>query len=423
MTPWIIFLPLAAATFGLGQTPWLAAAYEHMQFARTAHIVLGAVLVFVLAFIYTAYVLDPERAAETLQEQGGAIPGVSPGEPTADHLDRVVTLTTAIGAVWLVAISFLPEALVAGGVLLPYKMGGGSALIVVCTILDIRTQVRDLSARRSWGRTPMRLILLGPPGAGKGTQAQRLVAKHGIIQLSTGEMLRAAAAAGTPVGLQAKEIMASGGLVSDEIVIGIISDRLDQPDMKNGFILDGFPRTVPQAAALDELLKHKHIKLDAVVELRVNESALLQRVETRVAEMRARGEEVRVDDTPEVLAKRLAQYRSLTEPLIHYYSERRKLLTVDGMMTIEQVTREIGRILAAVAATDAKAAARKAAAKRAKAAEGGPKAGQSRPGRPPKGQKRPPKRRQRSLPRPPKGRGPARPAKPGKKVTKRRAKR
>jgi adenylate kinase len=214
----------------------------------------------------------------------------------------------------------------------------------------------------------MRLILLGPPGAGKGTQAQRLVAKHGIIQLSTGDMLRAAVAAGTPVGLQAKEVMASGGLVSDEIVISIISDRLDQPDMKNGFILDGFPRTVPQAAALDDLLKKKHIKLDAVVELRVNESALLQRVETRVAEMRARGEEVRIDDTPEVLAKRLAQYRSLTEPLIHYYSERRKLLTVDGMMTIEQVTREINRILAAVAATDAKAAAKKASAKRAKPA-------------------------------------------------------
>src|SRR5690349_14479979 len=212
----------------------------------------------------------------------------------------------------------------------------------------------------------MRLILLGPPGAGKGTQAQRLVAKHGIVQLSTGDMLRAAVAAGTPVGLQAKEVMASGGLVSDEIVISIISDRLDQPDMTNGFILDGFPRTVPQAAALDDLLKKKHIKLDAVVELRVNESALLQRVETRVAEMRARGEEVRIDDTPEVLAKRLAQYRSLTEPLIHYYSERRKLATVDGMMTIEQVTREINRILAAVAATDAKVAEKRAAAKRTK---------------------------------------------------------
>src|SRR5437764_2835758 len=203
----------------------------------------------------------------------------------------------------------------------------------------------------------MRLILLGPPGAGKGTQAQRLVQKHRIIQLSTGEMLRAAVAAQTPVGLQAKDIMASGSLVPDEIVIGIISDRLDQPDMKNGFILDGFPRTVPQAAALDELLKKKHIKLDAVIELRVNESALLNRVETRVAEMQARGEEVRIDDTPEVLSKRLASYRSMTEPLIHYYSERRKLATVDGMMTIEQVTREINRILSAVGAMEPKAAA------------------------------------------------------------------
>ena len=211
----------------------------------------------------------------------------------------------------------------------------------------------------------MRLILLGPPGAGKGTQAQRLVQKYGIVQLSTGEMLRAAVAAQTPVGLQAKDIMASGSLVPDEIVIGIISDRLDQPDMKNGFILDGFPRTVPQAAALDELLKRKHIKLDAVVELRVNESALLNRVETRVAEMQARGEDVRIDDTPEVLSKRLANYRAQTEPLIHYYSERRKLLTVDGMMTIEHVTREINRILAAIGAVEPKAARPAVSAKKA----------------------------------------------------------
>ena len=222
----------------------------------------------------------------------------------------------------------------------------------------------------------MRLILLGPPGAGKGTQAQRLVQKHGIVQLSTGEMLRAAGAAQTAVGLTAKDIMASGGLVPDEIVIGIISDRLDQPDAVKGFILDGFPRTVPQAEALDELLKNKHIKLDAVVELRVNESALLQRVETRVAEMRARGEDVRIDDTPEVLAKRLASYRSLTEPLIHYYSERRKLLTVDGMMTIEEVTREINRILAAIGAVEARAARRADVAKRtAKEAKSGARKG------------------------------------------------
>jgi len=215
----------------------------------------------------------------------------------------------------------------------------------------------------------MRLILLGPPGAGKGTQAQRLVHKHGIVQLSTGEMLRAAVAAGTPIGLKAKDIMASGALVPDEVVVGIIADRIEESDAKAGFILDGFPRTVPQAAALDDLLKKKHLKLDAVVELRVNESALLERVETRVAQMRERGEEVRIDDTPDVLSKRLASYRAQTEPLVHYYSEKRKLITIDGMMTIEQVTAAINRVLAALGATEsakpkaAKKAAKKKAAK------------------------------------------------------------
>jgi adenylate kinase len=218
----------------------------------------------------------------------------------------------------------------------------------------------------------MRIILLGPPGSGKGTQAQLLVQRYGIVQLSTGEMLRAAVAAGTPVGLKAKEIMASGGLVPDDVVVGIISDRIDQPDARNGFILDGFPRTVPQAEALDELLKHKHLKLDAVIELRVNESALLSRVETRVAQMRERGEEVRLDDTPEVLTKRLASYRNQTEPLIHYYSERRKLSTIDGMMAIDEVTRAIHRQLLALGAVEPKTRARSAAkaapAKKAKAA-------------------------------------------------------
>ncbi|NEW92074.1 adenylate kinase [Rhodopseudomonas sp. BR0M22] len=211
----------------------------------------------------------------------------------------------------------------------------------------------------------MRLILLGPPGAGKGTQAARLVERHGIVQLSTGDMLRAAVAAGTPVGLKAKDIMAAGGLVPDEVVIGIISDRIDQDDAAQGFILDGFPRTVPQAEALDSLLKDKGFDLDAVVELKVNEGALLDRVETRVAEMRARGEEPRADDNAEALAKRLSAYRAQTEPLVDYYSEKRKLLTVDGMMTIDEVTREIGRVLEAVRAADAKKGAKASRAKRA----------------------------------------------------------
>jgi len=156
------------------------------------------------------------------------------------------------------------------------------------------------------------------------------------------------------LGLRAKDIMASGSLVPDDIVIGIISDRLDQPDAAKGFILDGFPRTVPQAQALDDLLKKKHLKLDAVIELRVNESALLQRVENRAAEMRGARRGSARRRHPEVLTKRLASYRALTEPLIHYYSERRKLLTVDGMMTIEHVTREINRILTAIGAVEAK---------------------------------------------------------------------
>ncbi|WP_458760607.1 adenylate kinase [Afipia sp. TerB] len=217
----------------------------------------------------------------------------------------------------------------------------------------------------------MRLILLGPPGAGKGTQAQRLVQKHGIVQLSTGDMLRAAVAAETPIGLKAKDIMANGGLVPDEVVVGIIADRIEQPDAVNGFILDGFPRTVPQAEALDDLLKEKGLGLDAVIELRVNESALLDRVEARVAQMRERGEEVRADDTPEVLSKRLASYRAQTEPLVHHYSDKRKLVTIDGMASIEDVSDQIAHVLSALGAgadaKPAKAKAKKAARKTAKA--------------------------------------------------------
>jgi adenylate kinase len=191
----------------------------------------------------------------------------------------------------------------------------------------------------------MRLILLGPPGAGKGTQAQRLVAKHGLVQLSTGDMLREAVKAGTPVGLRAKEVMERGELVPDDLVVAIVADRIQRPDAHNGFILDGFPRTVPQAHALDRMLKEKNLDLDAVIELKVDEEALLERIEKRIAETKARGEPLRSDDNPETLRRRLLAYRDQTAPLVTYYQLQSVLRSVDGMASILAVSEAIDRLL------------------------------------------------------------------------------
>ena len=193
----------------------------------------------------------------------------------------------------------------------------------------------------------MRLILLGPPGAGKGTQALRLVAKYGLVQLSTGDMLRAAVKAATPVGRKVKDIMERGGLCPDDIVVSIVAERIEQPDARKGFILDGFPRTVPQAVALDRMLKKRGIALDAVVELRVDEGALLKRIENRIAEMKARGEPLRADDNAEVLRQRLEAYRQLTAPLVAYYAKQNVLRTVNGMAPIPEVTAAIDKALPA----------------------------------------------------------------------------
>jgi adenylate kinase len=194
----------------------------------------------------------------------------------------------------------------------------------------------------------MRLILLGPPGAGKGTQAQRLAAKHGIIQLSTGDMLREAVKSATPIGLQVQDVIAHGRLAPDNLVVDIVGERIAQPDARKGFILDGFPRTVPQAAALDRLLKGKGLALDAVIELRVDEAALLKRIESRIAETRARGEPLRDDDNPNVLHTRLKAYRDQTAPLIAYYRNEGVLRTVNGMAAIPEVTAAIDKALAAL---------------------------------------------------------------------------
>ena len=198
----------------------------------------------------------------------------------------------------------------------------------------------------------MRLILLGPPGAGKGTQAQRLVEKYGIPQLSTGDMLRAAVAAGTDVGKRAKAVMDAGGLVSDEIVNQIVSERVDEPDARRGFILDGYPRTVPQAKALTEMLAQKGQRLDAVIELKVDESALLRRMESRVAQTLATGGQVRADDNPESFKKRLDEYRAKTAPLSSYYAGTGDLKQIDGMADMDSVTAAIEAIVAGAAAKE-----------------------------------------------------------------------
>jgi adenylate kinase len=189
----------------------------------------------------------------------------------------------------------------------------------------------------------MRLVLLGPPGAGKGTQAQLLVAKHGIVQLSTGDMLRAAVAAGTAVGQRAKAIMDRGELVSDDVMIDIISDRLDKPDASKGFILDGFPRTVAQAEALAELLARRGLKLDAVIELAVDDKILTDRIVGRAKETGG----ARADDTVETLTKRLSVYHAQTAPVAEYYRRQGMLKSVDGMGTVDQVSAAIGNLLSA----------------------------------------------------------------------------
>lgn len=193
----------------------------------------------------------------------------------------------------------------------------------------------------------MRIILLGPPGAGKGTQSARVVERFGIPQLSTGDMLRAAVAAGTPVGLQAKAIMDRGDLVPDEVVVGIVADRIEEADARKGFILDGFPRTVAQAEALERMLAEKNLRLDAVVELKVDQGALVERMVKRVAETQARGEPVRKDDNPESFRTRLEAYKAQTAPLSAYYASKGMLKTVDGMQPIDAVTQDVFHVLGA----------------------------------------------------------------------------
>jgi len=192
----------------------------------------------------------------------------------------------------------------------------------------------------------MNLVLFGPPGAGKGTQSKILTQTRGLPQLSTGDMLRAAIEAGTPLGLACKALMARGELVPDETVIGIIAERYDQPDCAKGAVFDGFPRTIPQAEALDAMLAQRKKKIDLVLELKVDDAVLLSRVEGRIKA----GGALRADDTPETLAHRLKVYYKNTAPLLEYYRGQGKLKSVNGMAAVDEVTDQIGLILDGLAA-------------------------------------------------------------------------
>ena len=191
----------------------------------------------------------------------------------------------------------------------------------------------------------MNIILLGPPGAGKGTQAKLLEEKFDIVQLSTGEMLRAAAASGSDLGREAKAIMDAGQLMPDDLMVQMIAERIAQPDCANGFILDGFPRTTAQAEALDVMLAETGLPLDAVIELKVDDQVLVDRIETRISQ--AGDGERRSDDSVETLQKRLKVYHAQTAPILPYYRAKGILKTVDGMAPIEAVTTQINGILEA----------------------------------------------------------------------------
>ena len=191
----------------------------------------------------------------------------------------------------------------------------------------------------------MRVVLLGPPGAGKGTQATKIAARLGIPQLSTGDMLREAVASRSTYGLRAKHIMDRGELVPDDLVVSVVINRIDRSDTVNGFILDGFPRTVKQAEALDQELATRGIKLDTVLELEVDEDALLDRIRGRAKEAANNGKCVRRDDNPEVFKTRLDVYRAQTAPVTEYYRSRGLLNTVDGLRSIDAVTEELAAVL------------------------------------------------------------------------------
>ena len=348
----LLIFPTTLAQFGEPDSAVNRFLQDYLNFGGFWYNAVYVLLIVFFAFFYTAIIINPEDIADNLKRSGGSIPGVRPGKKTAEHIDRVLSRITLVGAIYVASICLVPVILSAWASV-PFYFGGTALLIVVGVSMDLMSQIEaHLVSRQYEGFRPgladagaarpmsaRRLLLLGPPGAGKGTQAQHLVEDLGIPQISTGDMLRAAVAAGTQVGQKAQSFMDAGKLVPNEVVIGVAEERLGKEDAANGFILDGFPRTVAQAQALDEILPPLGCKLEKCVAIHVDPQVLVSRLLKR-AEI-----EGRTDDNETSIRTRMEVYREETAPLVDYYRKKSILAEVDGLGSVPEVASRIAAAL------------------------------------------------------------------------------